>query len=327
MGEDALESQVEAVEDSVTDVVVETPESPEGSEGGEGSPEPQESESLEIVRRSDQGSQPKAKKPPGKGLRKAFNRLTLQREAAKGEAAEKSNELIIEQEKTKLLTLALEQAKSEKSSKLPNPEDFDDGVNDPGYRQAYQTHTDALIDAKVSAAMNKSAGNFTATQDKAAQNTKLNQSIDKHFDRAELLGAKDYAEVEAKAIDILGIDNVNHLISSSENAHLVLYYLGKPKNHAEAEEYAALLNTEPVRALLQIGVLGNELEIKPKGNLNPAPNPDEELEGGSPSAGNSNLSKYERDLDKMITLISEGKKTMTDLVEFKKKAKSDGAIS
>ena len=319
MGEDALDSQVKTVEDEKQDVVVENTEQAEGSEGGEGSQELQETDSLEIVRRSDEGSQPKTRKPTGR-LNKRFKELTSQRDTAKGETAEATNELRIEQEKNKLLSLALEQSKSTKAYELPNPEDFDDGVNDPGYRQALQTHTESLIDSRVSEAVNRSTVIFTATQDKKAQDARLRHGIDKHYERAEALGARDYTETENIAIDILGKSNVSQYIGRSDNSEIVLYYLGK--NPDKAEAIAALLDDDAISGTLQLGALGELLENKSQGNLNPAPAPDDELEGGSPSASTSNMTKYDRQLDK---LREEG--DMSKIMAFKRKAKEDGVIS
>lgn len=238
-------------------------------------------QTVEVVREGKEGSQPDKQH----GIRKRINKLNTKVSTAESTASDAQAELVREQEKTKLLTLALEQKTS--SAAPPNPVDFDDGARDPKYVKALQDFNRPLIAAEVERQTKK----LPAVQ---PDNTDLERRQTRHYERAEKLGAKDFNETEDKAIAILGNEVANHLIRNSDQSHMVLYYLGKHPD--EAEEIARLIETNPIKATLQLGRLEAELNVKPKANSEPTPDPDAEIAGGTPSAGKTN--KFQRQLDK-----------------------------
>ncbi len=55
---------------------------------------------------------------------------------------------------------------------------------------------------------------------------KEQQAISDHYKRADGLKVKNYDDLEAKAIEILGEDFATTLIANTDDAHLILPYLG-----------------------------------------------------------------------------------------------------
>jgi len=266
---------------------------------------------FEVVREST-GSQPK---PAGNlGVRKRINKLNAKFESAKQGEEQANSDLALEREKVKILHLALDQQKEARPQPdIPNPDDFDSGVHDPGYVKKYQEYQDATLKQEVRRQVAEASKQTAQTHTQTAQTQNLERKQVKHYERAKETGAKDYGEVEDKAIAFLGNDVVNHLIANFDDSHVLLYYLGK--NPGEAARIADTIQSNPIQGIAEIGALRSELKIKPKSNN--TPDPDEELEGGSPSGNfNANDKKLEK-------LREEAKKTgsMKKLMAFKKKLK------
>lgn len=296
--------------DTVEDLEVEQPDDVEvvvddatvdAEDGGE-------DQEIEIVREVE-GSQPSSDSQTG--IRKRINKLNSKVDSANEETAEARNDLAAEREKTKILEIALGQAKNAgKVEKAPNPDDFDDGVNDPAYIKKQGDYTQSIIAKQVATQVAEATRQTEDTVNLNAQSQQLQRQQVEHYERAEKIGAKDYAETEDKALAILGNDIANQVIGNFKDSHILLYYLGK--NTSEAERLANLLISNPIQGVAEFGRLSSQLKIKPKTST--TPEPDEELKGDSPAAMDVN----ERKLNK---LREEAAKTgdMKPLMDFRRK--------
>lgn len=82
--------------------------------------------------------------------------------------------------------------------------------------------------------------------------------------------------MEDVAIEILGKDMVNAVISRFPNSHVLMYHLGK--NPQEAERLINLASVDGTQATIEFANLAKDLQVRPKSK--PIPEPDEELAGG-----------------------------------------------
>jgi hypothetical protein len=121
------------------------------------------------------------------------------------------------------------------------------------------------------------------TSDQSALALKLRQRQEAHIERAQKLKVKDYEETEDVTLSIMGHDKVNHIILAlPDKTELIMYYLGK--NPDVAHKYSAMLETEPIRALIELGGILSEIKVKPSSKKT-RKEPDEDLEGGNLPSG------------------------------------------
>lgn len=318
MGDTALDTpEVEQTEGEVEVVLDDEPKDGDVTPEGEESEASEETPEVEVVRQGVDGSQPKKKQPGIKKLIGRIGKLNEQNAAITEEAGAETNRANVAEERAALLQIALDQKNETEAIKKPDPNDFDEGTLDPKFIEADSAFTQSYIDSQVE----KRVAQLPAPQAEAT-NTDLLKVQTKHYDEAEKFGAKDYGETEDVVIESIGNNAVNAIIQVSDNPHVILYFLGK--NPDELESFKDLLVTNPGKAVSQIGRLDVELKVQPKGKSQHAPDPDEELEGGSPSAGNSKELKVKKQLEDLRTAVSKGDKTFSDLIAFKKKALADG---
>jgi hypothetical protein len=292
---------------AVTEPIVED-ERLNAGDDSEADGKPQEPPEVEIVLDGDDGSQPHKQH----GIQKRVNKLNDKVAKAEGKATDATNELALERERNKLLRLALEQKAPVEVPTPPDPVDYDEGVRDPKYVNALNAYNQPMIAAEVQ----KQTASLTPVQADVVDPALVKKQT-KHYERAEELGAKDFDEVEDKAIEILGKEAVNQLIKGSDESHLILYYLGK--NPEKAKDIAKLIKEDAVRGVLQLGRLSAQLSVKPRANSEPTPDPDEELQGGSPAAAKSN--KFQRKLDKAREDAQDGGSgRMQAIADIKKEA-------
>lgn len=314
MGDDKAETPEVSTEIEKTEVIEPTGEDErlEAGDDSEADGEQQETPEVEVVLEGGDGSQPDTQH----GIRKRINKLNNKVVKAEGATTDAEQRLALSEEKNKLLTLALEQKKPAEVATPPDPADFDDGARDPKYVRALNEYNQPIIAAEVQ----KQTANLTpAPVDTVDRDLERKQT--KHYERAAVLGAKDFDETEDKAIEILGNDTVNQLIRNFDKSELVLYYLGK--NPAKAEEIAQLIKTNPIAGVAELGRMEARLSAKPKSTTEPTPDPDEELQGGSPGAAKSN--KFQRKLDKAREDATDGASgRMQDIADIKKEAKEAG---
>lgn len=295
MAEDALTSPIE---DEETKQIADPAEDKPDAD--------QQDEDVEIVLEGDDGSQPKPQQTGG-----GYNRLIRRLKAAKTDTKETSAALAASEEKNKLLELALAQAK-DSANEPPDPSSFDGGAADPQYVRAVQTHTQEMVDRAVE----KATANIpTPTQ----PNIDLDRKQVQHCERADKLGIADYDDVQDKAIEILGHGTVNEIIAKSDKSEVIVYHLGK--NPAIAEDLRDLIATDPVRAAIEIGRLEEKLKIRPRATTQSTPDPDVEVQGGTPTAGQAN--KFQKRLDKAREAATETG-AMRAVLAIKKEAREAG---
>ncbi|PCJ24146.1 MAG: hypothetical protein COA96_10395 [SAR86 cluster bacterium] len=225
-------------------------------------------EGDEIVLDGDDGSHPQDDEQ--RGIRKRINKLNAKVVKAETGQEQSAADLEVANERNRLLQLALDTQNAPVDGP-PNPDDFDDGVTDAGYISAFQNHIANGVKADM-----LQAQQTTQTQTEAASNLEERQFA--HYKKADTLKVKDYDDTENKAIAILGQEITNQVISASDKSPELLYYLGK--NPEKAKEISALIKSDPVKGVLQIGRLEARLVARPKAKTNHAPSPDSELSGG-----------------------------------------------
>lgn len=272
MGETALEIDENEAEDQ--DVIVEEDQTEgEASLDDDGNPiQEAESSEVDIVLDEDEGSQLDKQLNIDRIVRKRVSRLNTKHDKHTAELEQNSQ---FKDQKIQLLELALDQKNQSQELEQPDPTEFDDGANDPKYVKALQTYNQSYMDQQVKVA----TADLVVPQSDTGPDVALEAAQTRHYKDAQTLGIKDYDETEDKAINILGKEAVNQFILNSNKSHLVLYHLGK--NLDLAEEIAELIKTLPVKATLQFGALGERLKVKPRRRTQTAPDPDEELQGGS----------------------------------------------
>lgn len=270
----------------------------------------------EIVLDDEGGSQPQ-KATGNFGVRKRINKLNKRNH-------ETNATLEVEKEKSRLLQIALDQerenstrAEQNSPSSVPNPADFADGVYDEGYKKAYEEYADRRADQRFDKKFAEKTKHSAQSANKDLRRGNLEKKQLTHYQNAAELGVSDFDEAEDALIEILGEENINHIIENFDKSHVINYYLGK--NPDKAEEIAALLNTNAIKAVAELGRLETRLKIKSKSNL--PSHPDEELEGGGPSTTAHLASKHK----KLLKKACAGKQAdMTKLSEFRKKMKAKG---
>lgn len=310
MGEEA-EDQTKDDKSKITDDETKAGESGASTDDdGEGESN-DEGDQVDVVL-ADDGSQPKTKRP-NRGFSRRVNKLNRRNDASQLEASHATEALETERQKNRLLQLALDQKSEAGPATAPDPSKFDDGVSDPRYIQA---NNDFLLNRA-----GENAKKHIPKQEPQTPQTDyaLERKQTTHYENAEKLGVSDYETVEDKAIEILGNDIVNQLIASNDRSHLILYHLGK--NPSKAEDIADLVKTNPIRGVMELGALGEGLKVvRGKAKTEPAPDPDDELEGTSPSKM-SQMSADEKKLDKLrdAATADNSMKNMQAIMDFKRK--------
>jgi len=285
------EVQTQEEDPGVTDSI-ESEEKQESPEEGteEGTPKDQE---FEVVREAGESQPPKQQQHFG--IRKRINKLNARVETARQQTTEANTENALLYEKNKILEIALQQAReAQPTVKQPDPSNFDEGYADPKYQEQQNLYQQTVIQSEVAKQVAESTKSFTQSTDQSSKSRDLERKQLKHYERAAEIGAKDYAAVEDKAIEVLGNETVNHLINTFDDSQVLLYYLGK--NPHEAERIAGLINSNPILGIAEIGTLRSELRIKPKNKI--TPNPDKPLPGGSPAGLKNSDAVADKLLDK-----------------------------
>lgn len=252
---------------------------PDGSEEDK-DPDP-DSQKVEIVLSGEDGPQPAKSNV---GFRKRLRREKVKFEAehdARTSAEDRgriaATDLATLKQKNELLQLALDQ---KPAAGPPDPNDFDDGAKDTKYVEALHEYNRGFFKSEME--------QHTAAQPPPAPgpDRALERAQTAHYEAAEKMKVRDYPEMEAKVTAIFGQAYVDQIIKDVDNAHNVLYFLGK--NPDEADDIADLLSTpgSQVKAVAKLGALSARAHLKVKRNT--APDPDDELEGASVSRSGKN---------------------------------------
>ena len=247
-------------------------------------PEPIETEDVEVVeiegeeKAKDEETQPQfTQQQLDEIVSKRVNKLNRKVDESKTAVDKTGEELALARERIKLLELARQQAIPVKSNKAPDPDDFDGGEYDPNFKKKQEEYNQYLIDQRVEA---KFAESTKKAQDEALNSNRakeLEGRQRKHYQLANELEIKNYAESEDKALDALGNETVNHIIENFDDSPAILNYLGL--NDVKAKQLAELIKTHPIKAVAEIGRISKSLEVKSKSTN--APDPVENLEGSS----------------------------------------------
>ncbi len=237
----------------------------------------------QIVREGDD-TQSQATTPRGflKRIGKLNGRVS---KAKEGEASQKERADFLEQE-NKVKDIRIQQLEGQpppETLKKPDPNEFDGGVYDPKYEAAVDEYQDKRQDARLNERLADQTQKSTVTNDQAALAHKLRTKQEAHYDRAAKLKVKDYEETEDKLLSIMNHEKVNHIILAlPDRSEQLLYYLGK--NPKLAQKYSDMLETETVRALMELGGVLSEIKVKTVSKKS-LKDPDEDLEGGNLPTG------------------------------------------
>lgn len=294
MGNEAVSPDVETEDKPTEPETVESEDPPEGGESEEGG-EDQEAPKVEGDQDGDDDDGSSKQHDIDRTVQRRLKRERKKTATATENAEQQAIELTNEKLKNELLTLALEQKNDigQAANQIPNPDDFENGTQDPEYIQALTTHTQNSTAALIREEVQKATAGVTAQRNEDDEAHRFTQRREEHIRSSIDLEADDYEETEDAVIDILGQKNVDQIIKASPDAHIILYYMGK--NLHEAESIRDLLASDPVKGVLQVGRLEAIAKGSPTANLKPTPDPDDELEGGSPSAGQTN--RHQRAVD------------------------------
>ena len=186
--------------------------------------------------------------------------------------------------------------------------DFAEGVDDPDYVKKYQEYSTQKIQSEITRQVQEATKQTVNYNQQTVQSQELERKQVKHYEQANKMGMKNYAEAEDKAIEILGTKTVNVIIDNFEgDSHILLGYLGV--NTDKAEAIANKIQTNPIRGVAEIGALLSKLKVKPKTKI--SPNPDTPLPGGSPSGANDSDAKGEK-----LLATAEKSGSKADLEKF-----------
>jgi len=300
MADEALNTPETTLEDAapitkveVTEAVVETPET----------------EEVEVVLEGDTGSQPDRKNT---GIRNRINRLNSKVEVAEAGRSQSDNALAVEQERNKLLQMALDAQNAQtEDDGPPDHNNFHEGESDPAYVAARKAYITKEVQASISQHQSTQAPIAKQAED-------LERHQIKHLEKADSLGVKDFDVKQSKVLDVLGNDIVNQIITNFEKSPELVYYLGT--NVEVAEELKELLSTRPIKGIAKIQALSERLTVKPRAKTENAPDPDTELEGAS----SPQSSDFEKKLDKLRKKAAETG-DMSQLITFKKQQRAKAA--
>lgn len=308
----------EVLETTTADEIVESVNDPEELEQGESEEGAEQDVELEVVLEGADGSQPITQSKLDGIVSKRTRKLNARNEATQTEATATTEKLTTANQKIALLEMALDQQEQVAFDNPPNPNDYDDGTADPKYAEATHSWVQKVVTGEI---QKQSA---TAPVPEAPVDHDLQHAQKRYCEKAEELGAKGFDESEDRVIAAVGKDVMNHLITTMQNPTLAVAFLGAERNSGKLEELTEILRSGPRGALkfaVELGRLDATLKTKPRAKTQTTPDPDEELEGVTPSAGKSN--KHQRAVDAAREKARESG-DMTPVLAAKKAAKEAG---
>lgn len=234
---------------------------------------PEEPEEVEIVL---DGEEEPASNPVPKGFIKRIGKLNGKVDAANQKAEELARELEAERRKAQQLEAML--TGQAKPNKRPRPEDFD---TDEEYEAAAEKYEESIAARVVQQHLARAHQTQQQQTQQKAQQQQLETGLHAHYERAESLKVADYETTEDRAIEVLGNDVAKHIMANTDNSEVVLYHLGK--NPAKAQQIAEAISRNPIKGLVDIGVLASRLQVKTKSSLPPEPETQISQSGGTGS--------------------------------------------
>lgn len=291
---------------------------PEGDEEDEKPPESDEEEEVVVIQ---EGSQPRTKQTQRHSKR--INRLNANIAEQKGRADgyEAENQSLKEQ--NKLFELALEQERNKtQAPQRPKETDFDEGRSDPKFIQQEEAFNDYRINKRVNEEVNKLSNTTNQQAIKDIETREFRIKEDAHIERARSFKAKNFNEVQEKAIEHLGTEVVEAIIREYDDSELVIYYLGT--NTDEADHLRATIEKSQFLGVSEIGAIRKQLKVQPKSTI--VPDPDEQLEGTT-TANSAIQRTYEKKLEKLVNKIDNKQLGgIRAIINLKKEAKEKGVL-
>lgn len=226
-----------------------------------------------------EGETPPQETVPLTSYLKRVGKLTGRVKEAKGENSEQKERIEFLEDQVKIYKLDAQQRKDAPPPvELPNPDDFDDGVGDPGYVTKINEYNQSKIKEGIQQGIAEIAKATSVNKVQTDSAASLDSKMKTHCADAAKLKVKDYIETEDKAIAIFGQENFSSLVTFLPGrSHVAAYYFGK--NPEKAQKYQDMFEADPGRALIEIGGLLEKVKVKSV-NSKDLPDPDEEVEGG-----------------------------------------------
>ena len=274
---------------------------------------------IEIIRDSGEDAPRFTQAQMENAVRSRVAKLNRKVSATRNDAALSQDKVRELEETNKLLKLALDQKNEQLKGGPPNPDDFADGEYDPAFRKAQDEYRNVELRAEVARQVEERLKQQSSVSETSQVSAESERKQFAHYEKVKDLGATDYTDREDKAIEIFGNDVVRHMIENFRDAHMLLYYLGTEKNAEEAAHLAQLVQSNPIQAVHELGVLSAELRVKPT-ESNGIPEPEATLEGGSPSTTEG----WQQQLETLRTKWQEGKATWEQVRDLKQRAAAAG---
>jgi len=303
--ETEVPEKVEPVESESTDEETTKPEEEQAPPG------------IEVTM-DRKGSLPKGNRG---GLNKRFNKLNARNAATAEERDAATNKLGVVEKKNEILQMQIDQMRSgEKLFKKPNPDNYEGGNYDPAFESDSAKFN---IREEVAKQVQETTKGIRERQESDLAVSNLRQHQETHYKQAYELEVNDFDETEDKALEILGLEAANAIISNfNKDSHLLMYFFGKEQNKADADHFRSLWDSNKIQAVAEIGGILAELKVNPK-TATPQTEPDEEIQGGSASNVESMKRKYNKLLDKKGKNPSD-QTIYPEMIQLKKEAKEKG---
>lgn len=280
-----LETETDEQENEVQDDETNSNEEGEASEGTED--ESSEEESSEGGGQSEGGSDQEAGRKKS-NQRSAQHRVSSRIRKLKGDLSQSEsgneslkNELAIANQRIEIMKLAGDRKGADKKLVEPNPDDFEEGIQDRKYFKAIRDFDRAQtrLEIKQEFADQSKTNQQTTSTDNLQRDKERKQR--EHYRRA-IEGNSDYEEKEDALTEILGQAAIKDIINEFDDSDKIIYQLGADQDMA----YKVLDAMEAKNHVLAVRLLeraSKGLKVKPKSNKT-TPDPDTVLEGGSPSS-------------------------------------------
>ena len=289
----AVEENLDVVEDVAAESIESAVEEPESADDGEGETG---GEDLEAWQQTGEVSNDKKFTDSDIGAAKKKLRSKLGREHAS------ETDKLLERIKTLEAGSAPQQQRTAPTLVRPKMDDYDD---DEGFETAMDSYYDAKLDAKL---VNRDGQMADKTRQREAQQA-LSKSVDGHYERAVGL-VKDsgisedvFRDSDAKvraAMESIrpgqGDDVVDYLINAlGEGSEKVMYYLGRNAQELEILKSKLVSDPQGMTAMAYLGQKLNQL-ASPQKRRNTAPKPATQINGDA--GGSSSHAKLKSDYAK-----------------------------
>lgn len=276
-----------------------------------------EAESVEETKTEE------PKKPDSVPLH-VLDKQREQKRQAEAEADRLRKELEAAKQEKDLLLLGMPKQKEEAEIDPPHPDDY---VDHDEYVKASREFNKQFKE-KITKENEQYVADLLEKRQRETLEQQQREELDKrnaearqrYLERADALNDSEFLEAEKALYDRETGNGVwtqwffNHVVEGFDNSEQVIAVLGRDPDRAlkMAQEF----DRNPIKAFKDFHNLADELASKSKTGGKPLPEPDTPIEGGVGA-----MSDYESRLEKQRQLHREGKKTMNDLLEWKRNNK------